>query len=66
MPLTYNNKHLFTSFIANAFVGFTALAMTLITVGIIYFLLNEKRSDMKNLIILSGMNTDIYWLSNFV
>jgi len=35
MPMTYDDKHLFTTFISNAFVEFTALAMSLITVGII-------------------------------
>jgi len=56
LPLDYNTKHNATTFINNSFVNFIGLSMALITVGIIYFILGEKESEMKSLIMLSGMN----------
>lgn len=38
----------------SAFNGFLGLAMSLVGVGVMYFLMSEKESEMKNLIFLSG------------
>jgi len=38
------------------FVGVCSMSTSLVAIGIMFFILTEKESEMKNLILLSGMN----------
>jgi len=57
LPYTIFEKDKISGNITSVFCAFIAIALTMISIGIINFLLHEKQSGMKNILLLSGMNT---------
>jgi len=55
MPLSNSNSNINNN-ITSGVCSFIAMALTFIFIGIINFLLHEKQSGIKNILMLSGMN----------